>query len=244
MKSKLKKSSTSMMKMRKFPVTEKLLTIFDDDVPFELSSIISHQLSDHIPLLTAIQYHSSTYTPDNLPKLCHSNSFILPDPTTKPQQTPSSFQYFFHFYNHSFILVPHSKVFILTHYQLPTTIMFLPLTILHELSKRDSSDDCKGKNSDSQMCQTGTTTSTTTIVLAVVLPVCALGLGLGFMIWKGYKRNKEEALEDDDPEFTGETAVMPDYPAASVDDFKGAGPYYNPSANNSGVNPFKGANEK
>ncbi|GME82401.1 unnamed protein product [Ambrosiozyma monospora] len=110
-------------------------------------------------------------------------------------------------------------------------------TIIQELSKRDS---CSGKNSDSQMCETGSSTSTTTIVCATVIPVCALAIGLGFMGWKAYKRNKEEALDDDNPDFNGENTVLPDYPA--LDDLKG-GPYYNNSANNS-ANPFEGPNEK
>ncbi|GMG20921.1 unnamed protein product [Ambrosiozyma monospora] len=126
--------------------------------------------------------------------------------------------------------------------------MILPITILQAFSKRDDDKDCSGENSDSQMCQTGTTTSTTTIVLAVVLPVCALAIGLGFMTWKGYQRNKKEVLDDADDnrpdnDYIGENNVqIPDYLEPDLKKIHG-GPYYNPSANNSS-NPFKDPNEK
>ncbi|GMF05019.1 unnamed protein product [Ambrosiozyma monospora] len=99
------------------------------------------------------------------------------------------------------------------------------------------------------MCQTGTKTSTTTIVLAVVLPVCALGIGLGIMGWQGYKRNKKEVLndvDDDNADYIGDISVVPEPDLAPPGKaaLKDGGLYYNPSANNSSVNPFTDPKEK
>ncbi|KAG7759127.1 hypothetical protein KL911_000264 [Ogataea haglerorum] len=63
-----------------------------------------------------------------------------------------------------------------------------------------------------QYCQTSNDVSSTTIVLAVVIPVAVVAMVVAFFIWRAWKRNKKEALEDNDPDFYGENTVLPDYP--------------------------------
>ncbi|QPG74135.1 hypothetical protein FOA43_001457 [Brettanomyces nanus] len=102
------------------------------------------------------------------------------------------------------------------------------------LRRADSDSKCNKKNSSSQYCETGQNTSALVISLAVVIPVVVIGIIVGFFTWKAYRRNKKEALEDDDPDFNGDNIVLPDI--AKGGDLDDTGRYrYPPTATNSSI---------
>ncbi|CAI8492357.1 unnamed protein product [Pichia kudriavzevii] len=70
-------------------------------------------------------------------------------------------------------------------------------------------DKCVGSK---QECETGTdTTNTLAICLAVIIPVVVVAIIIAFFIYKAYRRNKKEALEDDDPDFNVDNIMLPEY---------------------------------
>lgn len=76
------------------------------------------------------------------------------------------------------------------------------------LFKRKS-DDCKGS---SQLCQTPeNTTNTLAICLAVIIPVVVVACVIAFFMWKNYRKNKKEILEDNDPDFNADNIMLPEY---------------------------------
>ena len=54
-------------------------------------------------------------------------------------------------------------------------------------------------------------TNTTVVVVAVVVPVVVVIVLLGFILYKVYRRNKKEELEDNDPDFDGDVEYLPDF---------------------------------
>ena len=102
------------------------------------------------------------------------------------------------------------------------------------LFPRDDKDCSKAANKNSQLCATGTSTSTLAICLAVILPVFFIGIFLGYFAWRAYKKNKKEALEDDDPDFNGDNIVLPDM----LDDKDSDQGRYRTAGGNPGANPF------
>jgi len=102
------------------------------------------------------------------------------------------------------------------------------------LVRRTDKDCSKKDNKDSQLCATGESTSAWEVCLAVILPVFFIGVILGYFVWRAYKKNKKEALEDDDPDFNGDNIVLPDIIEDKDSD---QGRYRTP-----GANPFKYAN--
>ncbi|OWB62209.1 hypothetical protein B5S29_g3131 [[Candida] boidinii] len=70
---------------------------------------------------------------------------------------------------------------------------------------------CKEKNKE--LCETSSVTTPLTIGLAVAIPVAAVILVVCFFLYKSYRRNKKESLDDDDPDFNGDNTVLPDYPS-------------------------------
>lgn len=78
---------------------------------------------------------------------------------------------------------------------------------------RETTEECqKDSNKNSQYCTTGEKTSTVVICLAVILPVVFIAIVIGFFVYKAYKRNKKESLDDDDPDFNGDNMILPDIP--------------------------------
>ncbi|GMM43818.1 hypothetical protein DAPK24_003930 [Pichia kluyveri] len=87
-------------------------------------------------------------------------------------------------------------------------------------------EKCTGSE---QMCQTGTdTTNTLAICLAVIIPVVLVILVVGVFMYKAYRRNKKEALDDDDPDFNVDNIILPDYEMSNK--------IYNPNINTNIVN--------
>ncbi|KAG7819568.1 hypothetical protein KL928_002242 [Ogataea angusta] len=85
-----------------------------------------------------------------------------------------------------------------------------------------------------QYCQTSDDLNSTSIVLAVVIPVAVVAMVVAFFIWRAWKRNKKEALDDNDPDFYGDNTVLPDYPTKE-EIF---------AARNASENPFDASNAR
>ncbi|KAG7882243.1 hypothetical protein KL935_001400 [Ogataea polymorpha] len=85
-----------------------------------------------------------------------------------------------------------------------------------------------------QYCETSDALSSTSIVLAVVIPVAVVAMVVAFFIWRAWKRNKKEALDDNDPDFYGDNTVLPDYPTKE-EIFSGR---------NTSENPFDASNTR
>lgn len=70
----------------------------------------------------------------------------------------------------------------------------------------------KEKCTDTQNgCTYNTSISTLAICLAVIIPVVVVFFVVVFFIFKAYRRNKKEQLDDNDPDFNGDNIVLPDY---------------------------------
>lgn len=108
-------------------------------------------------------------------------------------------------------------------------------------SSKSTSDSCD----DKQRCQTGEDTNATTIGLSIGIPVGVFCLIIGFFMWRSYRKGKKEAESDNDPDFYGETTILPDYPkkfggpgvAGEQDDDVSF--YSNPFANDSARYPSR-----
>lgn len=62
------------------------------------------------------------------------------------------------------------------------------------------------------MCETGTDSlNTLAICLAVIIPVVVAIAVISFFIFKAYRRNKKEAMEDNDPDFNVDNIMLPEY---------------------------------
>ncbi|KAH3660334.1 hypothetical protein OGAPHI_006920 [Ogataea philodendri] len=94
-----------------------------------------------------------------------------------------------------------------------------------------------------QYCETGNGISTTSIVLAVVIPVAVVAIGILFFVWRAWKRNKKEALDDNDPDFYGENTVLPDYPLKE-DLYSNKDTTENPFDGTTSRSPNRGIDEK
>lgn len=70
--------------------------------------------------------------------------------------------------------------------------------------------DCTGTRQQCELPAGNSDSNTTTIVVAVVIPVAVCLLIISFFVFKSYRKGKEEALEDDDPDFNGDNTVLPD----------------------------------
>lgn len=69
----------------------------------------------------------------------------------------------------------------------------------------------KEKCTNPNGCTYNTSISTLAICLAVIIPVVVVIFVVVFFIFKAYKRNKNEKLDDNDPDFNGDNIVLPDY---------------------------------
>lgn len=118
-------------------------------------------------------------------------------------------------------------------------------------SRSSSSDDssCTGK----QKCQKGTNVTGTAVGLSIGIPVFVFLCIIGFFVWRSYKKGKKEAETDNDPDFYGETTVLPDYPNKPTrggdggdvfDQDDGVSFYSNPFANDSARYPSKVLNNQ
>ncbi|AMD19630.1 HCL521Cp [Eremothecium sinecaudum] len=58
-------------------------------------------------------------------------------------------------------------------------------------------------------CHMPTDTGGTAILIGVLVPLAIIALGLGIVVYKVWKRNKREALEDYDPNFVGDAEFVP-----------------------------------
>ncbi|KAI5949919.1 hypothetical protein KGF54_005397 [Candida jiufengensis] len=74
-----------------------------------------------------------------------------------------------------------------------------------------SSDYCKNHPNDDQ-CEKPVSNNSLTIALSIVLPIVAILCVLGFFIYKNYRKNKKEEL-DNDPDFyeNGDGTALPDF---------------------------------
>lgn len=54
-------------------------------------------------------------------------------------------------------------------------------------------------------------TGSTTVGIAVAVPVAVFLLIIAFFIYKNWKKNKKESLDDDNPDFVGQDTQLPDY---------------------------------
>lgn len=75
-------------------------------------------------------------------------------------------------------------------------------------SKSSTSSKCKG---DSKCQKPTDSTSSTAVAIAVVVPVVVVFIVLGIILWRVWRRNKKESLEDDDPDFDGDGEYLPEY---------------------------------
>ncbi|CDO94791.1 unnamed protein product [Kluyveromyces dobzhanskii CBS 2104] len=76
-------------------------------------------------------------------------------------------------------------------------------------SSTSKSSKCSGNNQECE--KPADSTNTTAVVVAVIVPVVVVGLLLIFVLYKVYKRNKTEELEDNDPDFDGDAEFLPDF---------------------------------
>lgn len=106
---------------------------------------------------------------------------------------------------------------------------------------------------DKQRCETSANTTPLTIGLSIALPVFVFALIIGVFAIRNYRKGKKEAENDDDPDFYGETTILPDYPTRSD-------PHYGPNTSQAGLsfppntqvqdsgsfysNPFQGENNR
>lgn len=89
-------------------------------------------------------------------------------------------------------------------------------TVVHLVTRaKDKCDD----DDSSSACQKPETTDALTVGLAVAIPVFVVGCGLGYLLWRGYRKNKKESMEHD-PDFdeNGEATALPDFPNKNATD--------------------------
>ncbi|AET40949.1 uncharacterized protein Ecym_7097 [Eremothecium cymbalariae DBVPG len=60
-------------------------------------------------------------------------------------------------------------------------------------------------------CQKPSEASIKSIVLGVLIPLAVIMLGLGVVLYKVWKKNKQEEFEDNDPNFDGDAEYVPDF---------------------------------
>lgn len=114
-------------------------------------------------------------------------------------------------------------------------------------SKSQSSSSSKSsKCIDKQRCETGTNITGLTVGLSIGIPVFVFAIIIGFFVWRSYKKGKKESETDNDPDFYGETTMLPDYPNRfnrgnnnGFDEDDGVSFYSNPFANDSARYPSK-----
>ncbi|ONH70162.1 Protein SKG6 [Cyberlindnera fabianii] len=71
----------------------------------------------------------------------------------------------------------------------------------------------KSRCNDAQRCETGSSTTPLTIALAVTIPTVVFLSIIGFFMFRSYKKGRAESKDDNDPDFYGETTILPDYPS-------------------------------
>lgn len=74
-----------------------------------------------------------------------------------------------------------------------------------------SSDKCSGSNSKDASCQKPVSENAVTIAVSVVVPVVVICAVLGYFLYRNYRKDKKEQL-DEDPDFfeNGEATALPD----------------------------------
>jgi hypothetical protein len=105
-------------------------------------------------------------------------------------------------------------------------------------SSSTNGDSCSG---DKQKCQKGSYVDAKTVGISVAVPVAVFLLIIGFFMWRSYRKGKKESAEDDDPDFYGETTILPDYPNRGYDEF--GNPISGAKGPGGGFDKFNGDNQ-
>ncbi|ANZ76016.1 BA75_02127T0 [Komagataella pastoris] len=91
-------------------------------------------------------------------------------------------------------------------------------------TSRATTSDCSNHR-----CDKPSNMSNAAIAVAVVVPVIVVAIVLGGLFYWNYRKNKQEALDDDNPDFNADNTILPDF-------------HYNPGSvmkHKSEMNPFE-----